>query len=162
MLYGSTESNPERKNCEAPHRRNRADPDPWRVVRHERSRDVPRALESEDRACEQDEDSEHDEDDPHGNRTRERPIRLVPKRVAYAAIFANFCARSGLIIRRSSRGLPAPARCDIGPRSRTAARDKRGTEAGHDRRFGFGASTPQRNKSPYPCRAPSDRGRKPP
>src|SRR5437899_12813907 len=97
MLCGSTGSNPERKNSEAHNRRNRADPNPWRVVRHERSGDVPRALESEDRACEQDEDSKHHEDDPHGNRTCERPIRLVPKPIADVARFENFWARSAVV-----------------------------------------------------------------
>src|SRR2546422_9571745 len=97
MLCGSTGSNPEHKNSEAHNRRNRADPNPWRAVPHERSGDEPPALESEDRACEQDEDSKHGEDDPHGNRTCEPPIKLVPKRIADVAILANFFAPSPVI-----------------------------------------------------------------
>src|SRR5207245_1424210 len=75
-LRDATGSNAEGRDSDSRKGSYDANPQPRRVVRHERAEEEPRTLESPDRARQGDKDSEHDEDDSHGERTRGGRIRL--------------------------------------------------------------------------------------
>src|SRR2546426_5032396 len=76
LLRGAAGTDAERENAESHEGRHGANPGPRRVVRHERAEDEPRTLEGPHRARKGDKDSENDQDDAHGLRTRGTRIRL--------------------------------------------------------------------------------------